>query len=280
MFGYVRVYKPELKIKDYEAYKGVYCTLCKTLGKEYGISSRTLLSFDTTFYALFMLAVKNDEITSCDSRCSFNPCKKCLKVKTDSDVFRKAAALTVILSYFKLIDNISDSRFIKKIAFKLLRPYFAIKVRKAKKRYPDIYELTQDAVKRQNEAEEQNSSVDPAADPTASLLRTLVSLDSDNEKIQRFAYMLGRVIYLLDAYDDYEKDIKEGCYNPFRDSDNLDELALISVNTSVGEMAKILDEIELFRFRDIIENIVLYGFEARLKQIKNKEGSGKDEQSL
>ncbi len=280
MFGYVRVYKPELKIKDYESYKGVYCTLCKTLGKEYGLSSRALLSFDTTFYALFLLALKDGELTSCNSRCTFNPCKKCLKVKTQSDVFRKAAALTIILSYFKLLDNISDSRFFKKIAFTLLRPYFALKVSKAKKRYPEIYELTQDAIKRQNEAEEQNASVDPAADPTASLLRALVSMDSDNEKIQRFAYMLGRVIYLLDAYDDYEKDIKEGCYNPFRDSNNLDELALISVNTSVGEMAELLDEIELFRFRDILENIVLYGFEARLNQIKNKEGSGKNEQPL
>ncbi|MCR4593699.1 MAG: DUF5685 family protein [Clostridiales bacterium] len=280
MFGYVKVYKPELKIKDYESYKGVYCTLCKTLGKEYGITSRSLLSFDTTFYALFILAVTNDELTLCDSRCTFNPCKKCIKAKTESDVFKKAAGLTIILSYFKLLDNISDSQFFKKVLFSLLRPYFAIKVRKAKKRYPEMYELTQDAINKQDEAEKQNASVDMAADPTASLLRLLVSMDSDDEKIHRFAYMLGRVIYLLDAYDDYEKDIRKGCYNPFMDMDNLDELALISVNTSVGEMAKLLNEIKVYRFRDIIENIVLYGFEARLKQIKNKEGSGKNEQSL
>ena len=37
MFGYVTVYKPELKIKDYSLYKGVYCTLCKRMGREYNI---------------------------------------------------------------------------------------------------------------------------------------------------------------------------------------------------------------------------------------------------
>ena len=52
MFGYVTAYKPELKIKDYEAYKGVYCTLCKEMGKEYGLLSRFLLSYDGAFYVL------------------------------------------------------------------------------------------------------------------------------------------------------------------------------------------------------------------------------------
>ena len=37
MFGYVKAAKPDLRVREYEAYKGVYCTLCKTLGKRYGI---------------------------------------------------------------------------------------------------------------------------------------------------------------------------------------------------------------------------------------------------
>ena len=55
MFGYVTVYKPELKVKEYEAYKGVYCTLCKRLGKDYGFLSRLTLSYDFTFLAHCML---------------------------------------------------------------------------------------------------------------------------------------------------------------------------------------------------------------------------------
>jgi hypothetical protein len=31
MFGYVRPYRDELKVKDYELYRAVYCGLCHSL---------------------------------------------------------------------------------------------------------------------------------------------------------------------------------------------------------------------------------------------------------
>ena len=62
MFGYIRVDKSELKIKDYEMYKAVYCTLCRKLGRKYGILSRLTLSYDFTFLALLNMSLKN----SCD----------------------------------------------------------------------------------------------------------------------------------------------------------------------------------------------------------------------
>ena len=63
MFGYVTINKPELKIKEYEAYKGVYCTLCKEMGKEYGLLSRFLLSYDGAFYVMYKLGLSKDKIT-------------------------------------------------------------------------------------------------------------------------------------------------------------------------------------------------------------------------
>ena len=52
MFGYVKACTPELKIKEFETYKAVYCSLCKKLGKSYGILSRFTLSYDFTFLAI------------------------------------------------------------------------------------------------------------------------------------------------------------------------------------------------------------------------------------
>ena len=40
MFGYVRAYKPEMTFGDFEIYQGVYCSLCKRLGKRYGPLAR------------------------------------------------------------------------------------------------------------------------------------------------------------------------------------------------------------------------------------------------
>ena len=56
MFGYVKVFRPELKVCEYEQYKGVYCSLCQTLGKRYGFASRMTLSYDFTFLALLLMA--------------------------------------------------------------------------------------------------------------------------------------------------------------------------------------------------------------------------------
>ena len=55
MFGYVRPFKGEMLVKEYDAYKGVYCGLCKALGDHYGVLARFALSYDCTFYALLAL---------------------------------------------------------------------------------------------------------------------------------------------------------------------------------------------------------------------------------
>ena len=34
MFGYIRPYKEELKLKDYNFYRGFYCALCTEMGKQ------------------------------------------------------------------------------------------------------------------------------------------------------------------------------------------------------------------------------------------------------
>ena len=77
MFGYVRIFKPELKVREYEEYKAVYCTLCKTLGKEYGLVSRLLLSSMQHFIFCFAIvrrmvlhSIKRDVVRSILRRCA------------------------------------------------------------------------------------------------------------------------------------------------------------------------------------------------------------------
>ena len=52
MFGYVIINEPELKIKDYREYRGVYCGLCQTLKRKYGPFAQLCLNNDMTFMAL------------------------------------------------------------------------------------------------------------------------------------------------------------------------------------------------------------------------------------
>lgn len=58
MTGYIKAFKPELKIKDYELYRGVYCSECRVLGKLYTPIARMLLSYDFTFLSIVRLALQ------------------------------------------------------------------------------------------------------------------------------------------------------------------------------------------------------------------------------
>ena len=79
MTGYIKAFKPELKIKDYELYRGVYCSACRVLGKLYTPIARMLLSYDFTFLSIVRLALQEQCGKFEKGRCCANPAKKCLK---------------------------------------------------------------------------------------------------------------------------------------------------------------------------------------------------------
>lgn len=284
MFGYVTAYKPELKVKEYETYKGVYCTLCKEMGKEYGVLSRFLLSYDGAFYVIYKLGLSGEEVTAAESHCTFNPCKKCCKISCAGDTYKLAAAITVILAYFKLIDNINDGSFFKKITLTLIRPYFAFLKKRAEKRYPEIVNVVSKGMKKQLFAEqEKDVSVDKAADASAEMLGFLFSYGEEGEEAQnaeRFGYLLGRAVYFLDAFDDYNDDMKTGSFNPFKNSGAFLEEAALAVNLTIGELISVRQKQSFNKFNEIVDNIIYDGLNYQLQKIIKKYKGDNFEQSV
>ena len=229
MFGYIKVDRANLLGKEYDAYKGVYCSLCKQLGKDYSIFARFILSYDCTFYAMLILSLADDMPGYCRGRCRFNPAKKCAYADTDTAAFSLAAALSVSSAYYKLRDNLADSPWYKRILYRLVQPIFSRWHRKSRRRYPAIDSAVEKMLKDQLAAEaDPNVVIDAAADPTATMLSTVCGLipdevrmkSPDTAKLKRilsaFGYFLGRWIYLIDAADDYEKDLKHDSFNPLK----------------------------------------------------------------
>lgn len=274
MFGYVTVYKPELKVKEYEAYKGVYCTLCKEMGKEYGILSRFLLSYDGAFYVLYKMGLNNENVTAEKSRCTFNPCKKCAKITCESDIYKLASTITVVLAYFKLVDNLKDSKGIKKLLLYFLLPYFLYLKRKAVKKYPDIFNEIEKGMSEQFEIEkDSNASLDKSAHSTAKMLGWLFAYnecEATKQSAYDFGYQLGRVVYFLDAFDDYEKDTKENTYNPLKNEKDYIETATMSINLSIGVLSQVYEEQNLNKFSPIIENVIYDGLNYQIERITKK----------
>ena len=141
VFGYLQVQKSELKMREWEAYKSVYCGLCKQMGKDYSVLTRLSLSYDCTFYAMLLMALERSCSGFHKGRCRFNPLKKCDFACCTSDSYSKAAAFSVISAYYKLRDDLSDGGFFKRLGVRLLLPFFSRWHKKAAKRYPQLEEI-------------------------------------------------------------------------------------------------------------------------------------------
>ncbi len=287
MFGYVKVFVPEMKVREHELYKAVYCSLCRTLGKRYGFAARMTLSYDFTFLALFLMALRDEDITFCQGRCPIHPFKKRMLCDDQHNAsLGYAADVAMMLVYHKLEDTICDERFAKRLGAYALRLLYTRDYRRAAARRP----LEAQAAKRYMTAQQEAESnphirVDAAADPTAMFLSTLAESnlpqEVDADAVARFAYCLGRFIYLADAADDLEEDHKNGSFNPYlmdRGNESIDSLrqyATESLHACVAVCAEVYETLPIKRFDGVLRNVIYHGMPSVIARI----AQGKQEDS-
>lgn len=266
-----------MKFKDYDLYKGVYCSLCKSIGKRYGLAARLTLSYDFTFLAILRMAVRENKVCMHKSHCSFNPLKKCYDCSAESPDIAYTADVSMLTFYHKVKDNIDDSRFFKKLLCKMLMPYANHIYKKAKKNNPKIAEKLERLMERQSLAERNNAGIDEAADSSARMLAEMVSCNidsSDNAALERLGYFLGRWVYIIDAVDDCADDIKNGSFNPLKDrytSADFKSRSEEMLSLTVGEAINNLKKLKIYRFYDIINNILIYGTQYSARKVIYKE---------
>ena len=277
MFGYVRPFKSELLVREYDQYKAAYCQLCRALKEHYGRAASFTLSYDCTFYALLMLSTREARLSLHHGRCVMNPLKRCDFLESDGEAYHKAAALSVLLTYHKLRDNLEDDSFFKSLGSRLFLPFVSRKARKAAEEYPFLAQEAQKAMDGQRQAEENAGGVDACAEPTANLLAALfreLACDSlQGAALERFGYFLGRWVYLMDAADDLMDDLKEGAFNPFiprlglsgkteltpQERKAADQACNQTLNATAAQMLLAFNLVELRNFGPILENVVTKG---------------------
>ena len=274
MFGYIKVYQPELKMGEFEQYRGLYCSLCRRLGKRYGCTAQMTLSYDMTFLVLLEMAMADGCVGFHKARCPYNPLKK-RTCCGDSPTLDRCADASVLLVYHKTRDTIADSGFLKRVAARIALLPASRHRRRAAGYQPEMDKAMAAYVKQQAAVEEARSaSLDEAAEPTATLLSFLCAQISADERqhrvLERFGYCLGRWIYLMDAADDLAEDSRTGNYNPLLSS--LDEAPVtdellaacrdrvkLSLNASLAECKAAYELLEIRRFDGILRNILECG---------------------
>jgi hypothetical protein len=227
MFGTLKPHTCRLGCDRKQAYERFYCGLCKTLGDDFGTPSRALLSYDAVFLAVFADGLMERAAEPDRCRCPLLPVTFRPTVSPESPAMRYAAAMQLLLSDQWLADRAIDGRLLARVG----RPLIAGKVESAR---AILAELGLSLASLEGFEERQARCEQPgittpveAAEPTAAALSLVfarmaslpgvtgeVTRDEGRAALAAFGRHLGRVIYLVDALDDLEKDAAGGAFNP------------------------------------------------------------------
>lgn len=173
----------------------------------------------------------------------------------------------MLAAYYKLKDDITDSRFFKRLGCRLLMPFFKHQRKKALKYgYNHLDTLFNEMLCSQQKAEQDpDCPLDLAADPTAQLLAKVFSEEAQSDAQKRifyeFGYNIGRWIYYADAADDIEKDRKHGNFNPFVKCSKADDKPYINMvlSQSLARAYDAYNLIDFVDFKGIIDNMLTKG---------------------
>lgn len=236
MFGYVTIAARALTQEQRERYRAYYCGLCHALKHRYGALGRMTLSYDITFlYLLLSSLYEPDEIRG-TARCLPHPFRPHAYVQ--SELCDYCCDMNLALAYHKCLDDWHDDRSLPGRAEAALLAEAYGRVAAA---YPKpagrLNALWPPSAFLEHEGE---PSPDAAANLTASMLGAIYRYREDlwADTLQRIGEGLGRFIYLMDAYDDLEADLRRGRYNPLKDmslQDDYEDRVLESLTLLIAE---------------------------------------------
>lgn len=292
MFGYVKPCRLELKVKDYEKFKAYYCGLCHSIKNLYGNLPRVALNYDMTFLAILLDGLNNEKIDSVPFNCAIHPLKKRILIK-DNKALEFAAHMNVILSYYKMLDDVNDDNSIKsKISYNVFKIYI-------NKYVKDLNEITLDICfyLRElsiNESSKTIETLDELSHPFNHLTGLIMAYYyKDNADIKNhlynIGYNLGKWIYIIDAYDDLEKDMKANKFNALANLYNNDNLSFEQFKEYIRPKVEFIllscgnqsfescQNLNFYKNKDLIYNILSLGIMEQthnvLRGVSNNEKS-------
>ena len=235
MFGYVREYPPELKLKHHVLYRAVYCGLCKSMGRCTGFCSRVTLSYDGVFLALVRMALEKTKPEIQPERCFLHPFKRHPMLRQNA-VLAYSARVSALLVYGKVADDVADTRGAKRMLYRMAQPFAAHFQKKAG--LEGLRALVQQQLTQLSAYEaEPSDSFDKPADLFGAVCAECFSfgLEGEQKLLSRtVGSHVGRWIYAADALDDFENHLEEIRLSTLLTGPYDENNAIVSLNAGAG----------------------------------------------
>ena len=211
MFGYVTIYRKGLGKEELDRYQAYYCGLCQTLGQRYGLPGRMALSYDMAFTAMLLTALYEPETRFGSGRCPPHPLKA--RPRAQNEFLEYAADMTILLAYYNCLLYTSDA---DRLASLRRAGQFEPLLPAIRERWPRQFSVIGEQLAALNLLEEAGShDLDALCNAFGTLLGAVFACRQDlwTPVLEGMGRGLGGFIYLMDAYDDLEKDRKKERFN-------------------------------------------------------------------
>ena len=256
MFGYIKPMTEELKVRENELYKSIYCGLCSAMGEHICPADRLTLSYDIVFLALVRACVTGEKIHIERKRCITHPIKPRNRAYIP-EALKYCARVSALLTYYNIKDDMQDRPGLKT---KLFMPSAKKFCKKAD--MPELSSAIEVHLSELYQLETEGGSLDRNADCFGKALGTVFSYGLDIPQLYTMGNHIGRWIYIIDAVDDFEKDKKSGEYNPLSGYNTLprDTLSVAcTLELEAAYNAFMSIEIKNEVLKSIINNILTLG---------------------
>lgn len=271
MFGYIAINKAEMKFKDFDVYQSYYCGLCKNLKENYGRSGQLTLSYDMTFLIVLLSGLYEPEEEYDRVSCIAHPLQK---HNTRINEFTSYAAdMNLVLSYYKSKDDWDDERKKKGlVAAKMLES----KIDAIRQKYPEKVSLIASRLKqiRLNEGNGE-TDLDTMSGLFGEIMAEICAYKKDEWEysLRNFGFFLGKFIYLMDAYEDIEEDIKNNSYNPLKELWGREDFAVYCkhlLTMMIAECSRAFEKLPIITHVEILRNILYSGVWCRYEIVTDK----------
>ncbi|MCM1256916.1 MAG: DUF5685 family protein [Roseburia sp.] len=282
MFGYININRNQLTEESRKAYQAYYCGLCQQLRGSCGSKGQLLLNYDMTFLVVLLTGLYELESKQVDFTCPMHPTKK--QTAWINEATDYAADMNILLGYHNLQDDWKDDKsYTKKALAKMLEKDYG-RVREKYERQAKAVETYMQKLQAAEEDREQN--LDVTAGLTGEMMGEIFDWKKDewSEELHCLSFYMGKFIYLMDAYEDMEKDKKRKQYNPLRlmadqcqgDFETFCKLMLTSM---MSECARSFERLPILTHADILRNVLYSGVWSKYEylQLKKKKQQEKKE---
>ena len=271
MFGYININQKELSEESKKIYQAYYCGLCQKLKTNCGTKGQMLLSYDLTFLIVLLTGLYELENTETEFTCPLHPTKKRMAYINEATEY--AADMNLILAYQNLLDDWKDEKSYTKKAFvKILDKDYTRIVSK----YPRQVRALEEFMRKTAEVEKnKETNLDLVAGLTGEMLGEIMCWREDEwqEEMRTLGFYMGKFIYLMDAYEDYEADQNKNCYNPlvYMEKENdqeFDTFCKLLLTSMMSECAKSFERLPILLHADILRNILYSGVWSRYEYLQ------------